>query len=88
MFLPAHIESTIFFFFFFPPIQGSARPPRTEEIHYGQIDFSSWRQEPTSPLDSKQDQYTLYAQVKVCQTENSSTQSPQITESVYAQVNK
>lgn len=67
------------------PVQGS---PHTEEIHYGQIDFSGRRQEPTSasPLDSKQHQCTLRAQVKVCEAENRSTQSPLISESVYAQV--
>lgn len=62
------------------PAQGSARPPQNEEIHYGQIDFSSRRKEPTSasPLDSKQ--HTVYSITTVI------TNSPQIPESVYAQV--
>lgn len=66
-----------------PAVQESARATEKEDIHYGEIDLSKWRPEPTpvSAQDSRQQQESLYAQVKVSKT-------PHSPESIYAQVKK
>ncbi|XP_027130052.1 vascular cell adhesion protein 1-like isoform X2 [Larimichthys crocea] len=67
---------------------------KTEEeegnIHYGEIDFSKRRPEPSpsSVQDSGQQQNTLYAQVQVSKTANSLTQTAECPEDLYAQVKK
>ncbi|KAG8009375.1 B-cell receptor CD22, partial [Nibea albiflora] len=67
---------------------------KTEEgegnIHYGEINFSKRRPEPSpaSVQDSGQQQDTLYAQVKVSKTANSLTQTADRPEDLYAQVKK
>lgn len=71
-----------------PAVQESARATEKEDIHYGEIDLSKWRPEPTlvSAQDSRQQQDTMYAQVRVSKTENSLTQTFHSPESIYAQV--
>ncbi|XP_034561967.1 sialic acid-binding Ig-like lectin 12 [Notolabrus celidotus] len=83
-------------------IQTGARMPaeepavKTEEeeeeqhIHYGEIDFSKLRHEPSSDSvqDRGQQQDTVYAQVKVSETTNNQTQSADSTEGLYAEVKK
>ncbi|XP_027130050.1 sialic acid-binding Ig-like lectin 12 isoform X2 [Larimichthys crocea] len=61
-----------------------------ENIHYGEIDFSKRRPEPSSSSvqDSGQQQDTLYAQVQVSKTANSLTQTAERPEDLYAQVKK
>ncbi|XP_035862768.1 sialic acid-binding Ig-like lectin 14 isoform X2 [Sander lucioperca] len=61
-----------------------------EDIHYGEMDFSRHRPEPSSSSeqDRGQQQDTLYAQVKVSQTANSLTQTADGPEDLYAQVKK
>ncbi|KAF1372861.1 hypothetical protein PFLUV_G00254290 [Perca fluviatilis] len=61
-----------------------------EDIHYGEINFSRQRPEPSSSSeqDRGQQQDTLYAQVKVSQTANSRTQTADGPEDLYAQVKK
>ncbi|XP_070784315.1 B-cell receptor CD22-like [Enoplosus armatus] len=62
----------------------------TEDIHYGEINFSQRRSERSSDSvqDSGQQQDTLYAQVKVSQPANSLTQTADAPEDLYAQVKK
>ncbi|XP_075968645.1 myelin-associated glycoprotein-like [Anarhichas minor] len=75
-----------------PAVQQPARVTETEtgEIHYGEINFSNWRPEPSSASvqDSGQQQDTLYAQVKVSKTVKSFTQTADSPEDLYAQVLK
>ncbi|XP_075936884.1 B-cell receptor CD22-like [Anarhichas minor] len=73
-----------------PAVQQPARATETEtgEIHYGEINFSNWRPEPSSVQDSGQQQDTLYAQVKVSKTVKSFTQTADSPEDLYAQVLK
>ncbi|XP_031150432.1 vascular cell adhesion protein 1-like isoform X3 [Sander lucioperca] len=73
-----------------PAVQEPARATQTEDIHYGEIDFSKQRPEPSSSSeqDRGQQQDTLYAQVKVSQTANSLTQTADGPEDLYAQVKK
>ncbi|XP_037613395.1 B-cell receptor CD22-like isoform X1 [Sebastes umbrosus] len=61
-----------------------------EDIHYGEIDFSKRRPEPSSASeqDSGQQQDTLYAQVNVSQTASSLRQAADVPEDLYAQVKK
>lgn len=59
-----------------------------EDIHYGEIDFSRLRTEPSSKSvqGGELQQDTLYAQVKVSKPVISSTQAAAGTEELYAQV--
>ncbi|XP_051267466.1 vascular cell adhesion protein 1-like [Dicentrarchus labrax] len=61
---------------------------KEEDIHYGEIDFSKRRPEPSSDSvqDSGQQQETLYAQVKVTKPANSLTHTADSPEDIYAQV--
>ncbi|XP_074478830.1 sialic acid-binding Ig-like lectin 12 [Sebastes fasciatus] len=61
-----------------------------EDIHYGEIDFSKRRPEPSSASeqDSGQQQDTLYAQVNVSETASSLRQAADVPEDLYAQVKK
>ncbi|XP_037613529.1 myeloid cell surface antigen CD33-like [Sebastes umbrosus] len=61
-----------------------------EDIHYGEIDFSKRRPEPSSALeqDGGQQQDTLYAQVNVSETASSLRQAADVPEDLYAQVKK
>ncbi|XP_074478804.1 sialic acid-binding Ig-like lectin 12 [Sebastes fasciatus] len=61
-----------------------------EDIHYGEIDFSKRRPEPSSASvqDGGQQQDTLYAQVKVSQTANSLRKTADGPEDLYAQVKR
>ncbi|XP_034718190.1 vascular cell adhesion protein 1-like [Etheostoma cragini] len=71
-----------------PAVQEPARATETEDIHYGEIDFSRRTPEPSSASrqDSGQQQDTLYAQVKVSRTANGRTaEGP---EDLYAQVKR
>ncbi|KAM6908090.1 sialic acid-binding Ig-like lectin 12 [Lycodopsis pacificus] len=64
---------------------------RTEEdVHYGEIDFSRRRPEPSSVSvqHSGQQQDTLYAQVKVSNSANNVTQTADVPEDLYAQVKR
>uniref|UniRef100_A0A8P4G4N2 Ig-like domain-containing protein n=1 Tax=Dicentrarchus labrax TaxID=13489 RepID=A0A8P4G4N2_DICLA len=70
-----------------------ARKTREEEeeeenIHYGEIDFSKRRPEPSSDSvqDSGRQQETLYAQVKVSKPANRLTHTADGPEDIYAQV--
>ncbi|XP_074478848.1 sialic acid-binding Ig-like lectin 14 [Sebastes fasciatus] len=58
-----------------------------EDIHYGEIDFSKRRPEPSSASeqDSGQQQDTLYAQVNVSETVSSLRQAADVPEDLYAQ---
>ncbi|XP_074478847.1 myelin-associated glycoprotein-like [Sebastes fasciatus] len=60
------------------------------DIHYGEIDFSKRRPEPSSASeqDGGQQQDTLYAQVNVSQTASSLRQAADVPEDLYAQVKK
>ncbi|XP_072234382.1 sialic acid-binding Ig-like lectin 13 [Leuresthes tenuis] len=60
-----------------------------EELHYEEMNFRK-RPEPSSVSvqDSRQQQETVYAQVKVSEPENSSTQTADSPEDLYAQVKK
>ncbi|KAM6908097.1 myelin-associated glycoprotein-like [Lycodopsis pacificus] len=75
-----------------PAVQQPARATETEtgDLHYGEINFSNWRPEPSSASvqDSGQQQDTLYAQVKVSKTVKSFTQTADSPEDLYAQVLK
>ncbi|XP_075937011.1 cell adhesion molecule 4-like [Anarhichas minor] len=75
-----------------PAVQQPARATETEtgDIHYGEINFSNWRPEPSSASvqDSGQQQDTLYAQVNVSKTVKSFTQTADSPEDLYAQVLK
>ncbi|KAK9527937.1 hypothetical protein VZT92_014451 [Zoarces viviparus] len=75
-----------------PAVQQPARATETEtgDIHYGEINFSNWRPEPSSASvqDSGQQEDTLYAQVKVSKTVKSFTQTADSPEDLYAQVLK
>nr|XP_033495359.1 sialic acid-binding Ig-like lectin 7 [Epinephelus lanceolatus] len=68
-------------------VQESARSTETEDIHYGEIDFSKRRPEPssTSVQDSGQQQDTLYAQVNVSKR---FAQTADDREDLYAQVKR
>ncbi|XP_068565784.1 myelin-associated glycoprotein-like isoform X2 [Cebidichthys violaceus] len=72
--------------------QESARATETEtgDIHYGEINFSNWRPEPSSASaqDSGQQQDALYAQIKMSKTVKSLTQTADRPEDIYAQVLK
>ena len=61
-----------------------------ENIHYGEIDFSKRRPEPSSDSaqDSGQQQDTLYAKVNVSEPANKLKQAADGLEGVYAQVKK
>ncbi|XP_051267034.1 B-cell receptor CD22 isoform X3 [Dicentrarchus labrax] len=61
-----------------------------ENIHYGEIDFSKRRPEPSSDSvqDSGQQQDSLYAQVKVSEPSNRLTHTADGPEDLYAQVKK
>nr|XP_046227210.1 myelin-associated glycoprotein-like isoform X2 [Scatophagus argus] len=61
-----------------------------ENIHYGEIDFSKRRPEPSSSSvrDSRQQEDTLYAQVNTSKPANSSTPTAGGTDDIYAQVKK
>ncbi|XP_037613393.1 B-cell receptor CD22-like [Sebastes umbrosus] len=61
-----------------------------QDIHYGEIDFSKRRPEPSSASeqDSGQQQDTLYAQVNVSQTASSLRKAADVPEDLYAQVKK
>ncbi|XP_074478850.1 myelin-associated glycoprotein-like [Sebastes fasciatus] len=61
-----------------------------EDIHYGEIDFSKRRPEPSSASeqDGGQQQDTLYAQVNVSETVSSLRQAADVPEDLYAQVKK
>ncbi|KAM8730916.1 sialic acid-binding Ig-like lectin 7 [Acanthopagrus schlegelii] len=65
-----------------PAVHQPARATEKEDIHYAEIDFTQRRPEPSSNSD------VLYAQVKVSKTPNSSTQTADCQESVYAEVKK
>ncbi|KAM9337562.1 sialic acid-binding Ig-like lectin 13 [Symphorus nematophorus] len=71
-------------------IQDLSDVTEKEEIHYGEIDFSKRRPEPSSASvkDSGQQLDTLYAQVKVSKKANSLTQTTDSPEHIYAQVKK
>ncbi|KAK9527933.1 hypothetical protein VZT92_014448 [Zoarces viviparus] len=73
-----------------PAVQQPARATETGDIHYGEINFSNWRPEPSSASvqDSGQQEDTLYAQVKVSKTVKSFTQTADSPEDLYAQVLK
>ncbi|XP_042337704.1 vascular cell adhesion protein 1-like [Plectropomus leopardus] len=68
--------------------QESGKATETEDIHYGEIDFSKRRPEASSSSvqDSGQQQDTLYAQVNVPETANSLTQTADVPQDLYAQV--
>ncbi|KAM8731260.1 sialic acid-binding Ig-like lectin 14 isoform 2-T2 [Acanthopagrus schlegelii] len=61
-----------------------------ENIHYGEIDFSKRRPEPSSDSvqDSGQQQDTVYAQVNVSKPANTSRHTADGPEDLYAQVKK
>lgn len=65
-----------------PAVHQPARATEKEDIHYAEIDFTQRRPEPSSYSD------VLYAQVVVSKTPNSSTQTADCQESVYAEVRK
>ncbi|XP_072234392.1 sialic acid-binding Ig-like lectin 14 [Leuresthes tenuis] len=69
-------------------LQTPATKPE-EELHYEEMNFRK-RPEPSSVSvqDSRQQQETVYAQVKVSEPENSSTQTADSPEDLYAQVKK
>ncbi|KAM9332217.1 sialoadhesin-like isoform 2-T2 [Pholidichthys leucotaenia] len=69
---------------------GDLRAGKEENIHYGEINFAMHRQEPSSDSvqDRGQQESTVYAQVKVNNSESSSTQTAQGPEELYAQVQK
>ncbi|XP_022593727.1 Schwann cell myelin protein-like [Seriola dumerili] len=71
-------------------IEESASKTEEENIHYGEIDFSKLRPAPSSDSlqDSGQQQDTVYAQVKVSETANSSKHTADSPEDLYAQVMK
>ncbi|XP_041817542.1 sialic acid-binding Ig-like lectin 7 [Chelmon rostratus] len=73
-----------------PAVQERARATEKEDIHYGEIDFSRRRPEVSSSSvqDSGQQQDMLYAQVKASKPANSSAQTADGPESIYAQVKK
>ncbi|XP_045920715.1 vascular cell adhesion protein 1-like [Micropterus dolomieu] len=73
-----------------PTAEEPARGTENEDIHYGEIDFSKLRPDPSSDSaqDRGQQQDTLYAQVKVSQPANSLTQTADGPEDLYAQVKK
>ncbi|XP_023182275.1 vascular cell adhesion protein 1-like [Xiphophorus maculatus] len=59
------------------------------EVNYGEINFIKKTPEASSsPVQSSDQQETVYAQVKVSTAENSSTQTAESPESLYAQVKK
>ncbi|XP_071334874.1 B-cell receptor CD22-like isoform X2 [Trachinotus anak] len=69
-------------------VEESAGKREEENIHYGEIDFSKLRPEPSS--DSLQDsgrlQDTVYAEVKVSKTVNGPTHAADSPEDLYARV--
>ncbi|XP_078136703.1 sialic acid-binding Ig-like lectin 14 isoform X1 [Sander vitreus] len=74
-----------------PAVQEPARATQTEDIHYGEIDFSRARPEASS--SSEQDRAgpqldTLYAQVKVSRTAKNVRQTADGPEELYAQVKR
>ncbi|XP_034561972.1 vascular cell adhesion protein 1-like [Notolabrus celidotus] len=73
-----------------PAVQEQARASENEDIHYGEIDFSKLRSEPSSnpEQESGQQQDTLYAQVKVSKPGISVTQAAAGAEELYAQVKR
>ncbi|XP_040921723.1 sialoadhesin-like [Toxotes jaculatrix] len=72
------------------PAEDSARKTEEENIHYGEINFSRLRPEPSSVSlqDSGQQQDTVYAQVNVSQTGKRPTQTADGPEDIYSQVKK
>ncbi|KAM3593819.1 uncharacterized protein V6R79_022491 [Siganus canaliculatus] len=74
------------------PPQTQNQPEAGEEnIHYGEIDFSRPRPEPSSgsvQRVGRQQENSLYAEVKVSQAANRSTQTTDSPEELYAQVKK
>ncbi|XP_076617840.1 B-cell receptor CD22-like isoform X2 [Chaetodon auriga] len=73
-----------------PAVQERAEATEKEDIHYGELDFSKQRPgaSPSSVQDSGQQQDTLYAQVKVSKPANSSEQTADGSEALYAEVKK
>ncbi|XP_028425172.1 vascular cell adhesion protein 1-like [Perca flavescens] len=73
-----------------PAVQEPARATETEDIHYGEIDFSKQRPEASSSSeqDRGQQQDTLYAQVKVSRTAKNVRQTAGGPEDLYALVKK
>ncbi|XP_070842335.1 sialic acid-binding Ig-like lectin 12 isoform X2 [Chaetodon trifascialis] len=71
-----------------PTVQERDGATEKEDIHYGEIDFSKQRSEasPSTVQDSGQQQDTLYAQVKVSKPANSSAQTADNSDCIYAQV--
>ncbi|XP_075309201.1 sialic acid-binding Ig-like lectin 13 [Odontesthes bonariensis] len=75
---------------------GEDRAPQTpatkteEELHYEEMNFFNKRPEPSSVSvqDGRREQETVYAQVKVSEPQNSSTQTADSPEDLYAQVKK
>lgn len=66
-------------------LQGPVGTAEIEEIHYGEIDFSTLRPPSDSVQDSGQDQHAVYAQVKPHKIENGQTQAG---DDIYALVKK
>ncbi|XP_018529383.2 B-cell receptor CD22 [Lates calcarifer] len=66
----------------------SASKTEEENVHYGEINFSNLRHEPPpdSQRDSRQEQDTVYAQVKVSGTVNRSTYTSDGLDDLYTQV--
>ncbi|XP_034562836.1 sialic acid-binding Ig-like lectin 13 [Notolabrus celidotus] len=70
-----------------PAVKTEEEEEQQQHIHYGEIDFSKLRHEPSSDSvqDRGQQQDTVYAQVKVSETTNNQTQSADSTEGLYAE---
>ncbi|XP_041669694.1 B-cell receptor CD22-like [Cheilinus undulatus] len=73
-----------------PTGQEPSRISEREDIHYGEIDFSKFGHEPSSATaqDRRQQQETVYAQVRVSKPVISSMQNDAGPEALYAQVKK
>ncbi|XP_031150429.1 sialic acid-binding Ig-like lectin 14 isoform X2 [Sander lucioperca] len=73
-----------------PAVQEPARATQTEDIHYGEIDFSRARPEASSSSEQDRGQQldTLYAQVKVSRTAKNVRQTAGGPEDLYAQVKR
>ncbi|XP_017259939.1 sialic acid-binding Ig-like lectin 13 [Kryptolebias marmoratus] len=65
-------------------VQNPTKETEAEEIHYGEFKFSNQASEPPSTSSKELD--TVYAQVKVSETANPSTQTAERPEDFYAQV--
>ncbi|RVE59044.1 hypothetical protein OJAV_G00200340 [Oryzias javanicus] len=67
----------------------SPAPKTEDDLHYGEVKFKKRSEDSSaSPQDTSQRQDTVYAEVKVSQMGNSSTQAADKPEDVYAQVKK